>query len=580
MTEMYRIKKHIRLPHFLAAVTLMTACADEIVLPEPPAAQGVSPLSRAMEAPETIEDFRRMYGVGFSYDAIYGERNSLKDIRCQVLDYSSIIAWQEGGKWRQKLLTVSSDNETSITCKTSYSRSEYVQSTVFEADVKSEMIVFNGSFEADISTVESGETNDFFCRVEYKCPALRVSLDGRSLKSLIQDDGHTEFLSPNFREVLDWMKTHDSDATIDSLIARYGSHVVTNARFGGSLTLNMTMEKDSLTDVIDNKMLGKVSVGSLLDHISESKEEQKTAHIINSADCNISIRGGDLNAIPYDMLHFEFGRHPDLAAYISDWVNSITYDPDNYHRSNLEIVEMEVMPLWDFIPDERLAERVRLRMIGTAKEMIKKLGYKNIVSTSFTIPQSLTCMMGGTSTSFTRPLVMNVISSGRYVATICREKINEISTTTDMRVVYPIYDRKANMTSGYCVSNGKAYSVRWIRGKCKVDVIGYVNDETTIYLTNGVPGSRRYANVEYVPSHLVVDYEWPFAIRKDGTLDRSKPYYLVRKRNDSFYLRNADGSDCKMKLDGLPNWTYDDGLQRMVRDKDYSYYWNPLEISY
>lgn len=559
---------------------LTVSCRQEELTMPDSGTVSVSPLSRAAEDPETIQDFRRLYGVGFSYDALYGERNNMKDIRCQVLDYSGIMAWQDAESWHQKLVTVASDNETSIKCSTSYSRSEYVQSTVFQADVKAEMIVFNGSFEANISTIEAGETNDFYSRVEYQCPALKVSVDGRSLRELIQEEGHTEFLAPNFREVLKWMETHRSDATIDSLIARYGSHVVTYGKFGGSLTIDMTMKQDSLTDVINNKTLGKVTVGSLLNKISESKDEQKTVHMINGADCNISIRGGDLNKIPYELLHFEFGRHPDLSKCITDWNASISYDADNYYKSNLEIVEMDVMPIWYFIPDEELAERVRLRVQGTAKELIKKMGYQNAVSTSFTIPQSLTCLMGGKSISFTRPLVMNVISSGRYVATVCRERIEAISTTTDMRVVYPIYDRKANFASGYCVNNGVAYSVRWIRGKCHVERIGYVNDESTIYLTDGVPGSRPYASTDYLPSHVVVDYEWPFAIRIDGSLDSSRPYYLVRKRKDLFYLRNADGSDCKQRLDGLPNWSYDADLGRMVRNKDYVYYWNPLEINY
>ena len=146
--------------------------------------------------------------------------------------------------------------------------------------------------------------------------------------------------------------------------------------------------------------------------------------------------------------------------------------------------------------------------------------------------------------------------------------------------MYPIYDRKANFASGYCVNNGVAYNVRWIRGKCHVQRIGYVNDESTFYLTDGVPGSRPYASADYLPSHVVVDYEWPFAIRTDGSLDNSRPYYLVRKRNDLFYLRNADGTDCKLRLEGLPNWSYNADLGRMVRDKDYVYYWNPLEINY
>lgn len=46
-----------------------------------------SPLSRTIENPITTPDFKRTYGVGFSYDGLHGELCNLKDIKSQVLDY-------------------------------------------------------------------------------------------------------------------------------------------------------------------------------------------------------------------------------------------------------------------------------------------------------------------------------------------------------------------------------------------------------------------------------------------------------------------------------------------------------------
>ena len=76
----------------LMMMLLTVSCSQEDLMLPDSGTVSVSPLSRAAEDPETIQDFRRMYGVGFSYDALYGERNNMKDIRCQVLDYSGITA--------------------------------------------------------------------------------------------------------------------------------------------------------------------------------------------------------------------------------------------------------------------------------------------------------------------------------------------------------------------------------------------------------------------------------------------------------------------------------------------------------
>ena len=68
------------------------------------------------------------------------------------------------------------------------------------------------------------------------------------------------------------------------------------------------------------------------------------------------------------------------------------------------------------------------------------------------------------------------------------------------------------------------------------------------------------------------------SIKKDGSLDASKPYYLTYKRGIDFLLRNTNGQEQSGKLDGLPNWSLKNG--RMVRDKKYYYYWNPNEVNF
>lgn len=538
----------------------------------------VSPLSRATVDPETLEDFRRTYGVGFSYDAIYGERCNLKDVRCQIFNYKKIEEWQNAGSGNASLITFSTGNEMTSKCEAYYSRSEYEQNTVVYADAKAELIIFNGEAQANLSMWEGGDVNGFFCTASYVCPSLQVKIDNRSLQTLVNREGLTELLSPNFLEVVEWMRTHRSEATIDSFLVRYGSHVVTSAKLGGSLTVRMEMQNDSLMDIVDTKVLSDKDVLGILESTSLTEEQKKTLHLLNSADCSVVVKGGDLSLIPNDLLHFTFGKKPDLAKYIKDWVNSISYDPDNYQSSNLEMAEMEVAPIWDFIPDEEVARLVKLRAIGTAVELLEEFGYQNVVNTTFKLPQSVTCQMGSGSATFKDPAVVNILASGRYVATVCRERIDTINSSADVQVVYPIYDRQINYRSGLCLTQGMAWKVRWNKGVCKVEKLGEVSDDLTVYLNRGVPDTTAYANINYQTAHAMIGYEWPGAIRQDGSLDTSKPYYMVYKQGEDFYLRTTAGKEQSGNLEGLPNWNFDG--RRMVRNKDYFYYWNPKEINY
>ena len=568
----------------LAALGL-SACHDEYELLDvaPPTGMEVSPFTRAaLEDALTIKDFRRCYGVGFSYDGIWGQPCNLRDAHCRVLDLERVQAC--GDEISFSLFDTSSTNEGTIKCKSSLSLSEYTQSTSFNADVEAKLMVFNGSYAADISMVESGHANDFFCDVSFVSPTMKMELQDASI-SVLLEEGHMEMLTPNFRDAIDWIyKFRDSTtitAIVDSFLVCYGSHVVVSASVGGSIDIHMTMKRDSLTDIYTDKQLGEATVVEIFKKMSQSEEYKKELNLLNSADCSITVKGGDLSTIPNDLMHFRFGERPDLSAFADKWLASLNYDPNDYSHNNLEMTDMQLVPIWDFIPNEDVARLVRLRVEGTSEDIINEAGYQNFTNTSFQLPQSVTCTMGGQSTTFSQPAVVNVIASGRYVATICREPIDlpEVGLR-ELQVVYPIYNQQVNQGCGYATYGDKAYKVRWIGGTCEVkqDTQSAPSPDGTIFMTYGVPGSVQFANIKYQPCHTVIGYEWPLAIKKDGTVDVSKPYYLTYKSGADFMLRTADGEEQLGHLDGLPNWTLRNG--RMVRDQNYYYYWNPNEVNY
>ena len=512
-----------------------TACsdADDILETSPDTPQVVSPFTRAAaEDSMTIKDFRRSYGVGFSFDGIWGERCNFRDVHSRVFDLDAMRKWSE--EHGQDLFSSTVTNETTNSCTSHFSHSEYKQSTTFYADADAHLIVFNGEYQTSSYVYEEGETNNFFCDVEYIPSSMRMDLDNVSLRVLVKDYGNTELLTPNFREVIDWMGkyvgTPSMDAVIDSFLICYGSHVVTSASVGGSIKIHMEMEHDSLITIYSSKSLGEATIAHIISSSAESEEYRKELNLLNSADCSISIKGGDLSTIPNELLHFRFGNKPELTNYVEDWASSLNYNPNDYAHNNLEMIDMKVVPIWNFIPNEEVARLVKLRVEGTSKELISEFGYQNFTNTSFQLPQSVTCNMGGQSTSFNTPAITNVIASGRYVATICRETIDlPEQGQQEVQVVYPIYNQQVNLRSGYTTYGGSAYCVRWTKDKCYVekDTVNIPSADGTIYMTHGVPGSIAYVNVNYQPSHTVIGYEWPMAIMKDGTVDTSKPYYLT-----------------------------------------------------
>lgn len=566
----------------VALATTVTACsddADELLQQAGQQEEGVSPFTRAPIDPTTLDDFRRTYGVGFSYDALYGEKCNMKDIRCQVIDYQAIK--DSRNLYGEQLLRASKDNEGTISTYAYFSKSDYTQNSCFKGDAEGNLIIVNGKVEGTVSIWESGEVNKFYCESRYDAQAMAMELSHLSASVLVQE-GHTELLTKNFREAIDWMAKHKGNEVVDSFLMRYGTHVVTRAKIGGCIKVNMTLELDSVLNVRDVKVLGNVSVGEMVKYNSQSENFKKELMLLNQADCNVTIKGGDLSKVPNEMLHFTFGKRPNLTTFVSSWVSSLNYDKNNVSKSNMELIDMDVEPIWEYIPNADVANRVKMRVVGTAEDMLKDLGYQNGVSTVIDLADNVTCKMAGKSTSFQKPAMYNVIASGRYVATVCREHISEIepNPNIDVLVVYPIYDRQVNLSSGYCIYGGKAYKVRNSSN-------GYYVEEddqtisTKVYLNVGVPSYQRWTNLNYQTSHNVIAYEWPYVLKQDGSVDTSKPYYLTYKNGRKFFLRNTNGSEQSGELKAIPNWSYDNvRYKRMVRNDDYHYYWNTKEISY
>jgi len=539
--------------------------------------EGVSPFTRAAVDPTTLEDFRRTYGVGFSYDGLYGEKCNMKDIHCQVLNYSAINNSLE--LLGEKLLKATRDNNTVVSNYSYFSKSQYTQNVYFKADADANLIVVNGKAQGQVSIWESGEVNHFFCESRYDAAAMSMELSTESAKEFIQQ-GHTELLTKNFLEAVDWLAKHKEAAVVDSFLMRYGSHVVTQAKIGGSIKVNIRMELDSVLNVTDVKVLGNISAADMVKYNSSSEEFKKETILMNNADCNVTIKGGDLSKIPNDQLHFTFGQRPKLDTYVKEWVASLNYDQTNVSKSNLELIEMDVEPIWEFIPNAAVATRVKQRVTGTVAELLQNLGYQNGVTTEIKLPTSVSCKMAGKSVNFSQPAMTNVICDGRYVASICRERVKDIDANNDVLVVYPIYDRQLNLSCGYCVHNGKAYEVRNLSDGYVVTEDGSASSNDRVYLNMGVPGKMKYNNLTYQPSYNVIGYEWPYIIKQDGSVDSSQPYYLTYKNGLDFYLRDKNGSEQSGSLQAIPNWSYDSKLKRMVRNDDYHYYWNTKEVSY
>lgn len=540
-----------------------------------------SPLKRAVADSMSVSDFRRCYGVGFSYDGVGGNWCNVHDVKCKVLNLDAIRNWENEDSDRGRLFYSFAQNTYDIEISRSFSESQYTQTTTFGAWGSASLVVLNVDLSGLLSLKSEVVSNDMFMKISYVPPSLSMMLDEVSLPYIVTEGKHTEFLTPNFLESVEWLATHTDDKTLDEFVNIYGTHIITEAKVGGAITLQLHMQTDNRMDISGKDILGKAAVKKILTAEYTSKDQDAALQQLSKADCSVTISGGDLSTIPNEVLRFSMKEPPDLSAYVDNWEASLNFDGYDPTACNLEMIDMRLgIPIWELIPDEAVARRVMLHIVSDAAELINANGHRNLINAAFLLPEDVTCNMGPKSTTFSHVGVANIIAAGHYVATVCRETIEFPSKEqAEVQVVYPIYDGEVNLRCGYCTHGGYAYSVMWNASSCVVDTIGEANTDGMVYMTLGVPSPARYDKVNYQTCKTVIGYEWPASIKKDGSLNASAPYYLVSKSGQQFLLLNADGSEQSGRLDALPNWDYDETTNRMVRSDDYRYYWNPTEVN-
>lgn len=498
-------------------------------------------------------------GVGYGYNGVYGEKCNVPDVRSQVLDLDAI---KNAGQ--QVELYAMASNELSFSSTTGLSLVDILQKLYFDGSASGTSVVFHGNISGTLQLYTEKKINSYFCHAEAKKDVFYSKIDAPSVAALV--DSHPEMLTKNFRSAVARLGSEPTKMQMDSLIERYGTHVVTYCTLGGITELDIRLEKDSVATIESEHEIGDISIFSIFDAGMLSDDDYNDLKLVNSGDSRLTVRGGDSRKLEFEVMNFDWGRDAVDSKAVGEWVASIGAGKDM--RQNLEMTSMSMIPIWEFIADDHVAEMLEAHITGNAELLMDLYGYQNFVNTSF--PAEIE----GKYDTY------NILSDGRYVATLCREIVLEIDLDTTVWVAYPIYQQEANTATGLCIHNGYAYRVGWQFGEMVVERVDSFNVGNTIYMSAGYLNNHPMKGINYTPCELVPYYEWPGSILTDGTLDVTKPYYLGYKCNNDFYLRQTDSTEQRGQITALPNWSYDENSDRMIRNQNYVYYINPLELEY
>lgn len=543
-----------------------------------------TPACRAGNSP--LRQFYRHHGIGYSYNAINGSYCNLRDFRCQILNRAVIDRVSDENALT--LLNINAINHVEQESSVYSSVVEYIAEANIDASASGSLAFFSGSASTTCAIFEDGIKDTYILHNELSSLVAEYSLAYRDVCLLAKS--YPELLTSSFRAALDRITDQRS---IDDFIYTYGTHVVVFSRLGASMLLDVQVDAIKFKSREFEETLAADNIALLFKEATSSTSYEVGYKTLENSKCQFQVMGGDVSLFD-PLIGFSCFNNSNIPEQLgTKWLASIKYDDEQLDTSNVELVDIHVVPIWEFIPDESLAAKVRARITGDMSLAMEWIPNRNFINTSFEAhPSSVTCRIGNQNNlRFDHPETVDIIAANRHVATICHEYVPEISTTEKVYVAYPIYEGRIKLTSGLCLYNGKAYKVDWRYDNFQVSELEVEASEIgdRIYINGGVLSPIKSSFITYQESHAILGCERPGGIGIDGSL--AGEMKKVFKHLGHFYL------DTKSIYQNLPGWEISNHLPqeagrypdffkgneftgRMVRSDDYVYIFNPTEIGY
>ena len=543
--------------------------------------------------------FLRNFGVGYGYNAVEGRYCNYDDIRCQVLNRRQLE--RAAVSLQEKLFFADYTTRSFFRDTVAYSDHDYV--AIFNLDENSSIncVVYSQEQTIRQNILEDGLRQSFYYCADEAQQVARQWISVASTKAAMQLGLDPQnLLTASFRDAVSHLGDTNDPAAVDSFIRVYGTHVVVGAAVGGRLHIDLKNSMKRYSRRLQEEEFKSEDLLVAFKSRSENRQLSEQYAWVEDASINVTAYGGDQSALSQLVgpQRYDGSRRFDVAS-LSAWRSSITFVPDDEYASNAEMIDMEVVPIWEFVFDVDAAAKLRTRITSDAALARKLLGEKNFASCSFPLRHNeARCQVARRNGSWETVThrtgnrgdrhVVFVVSGGRYVAMQSYEYLSGPGVKGQyFWTVYPVYGTEVKLYCGLAVSEADGSVYRLVMGSD-----GYVRPQVmtgaeqqgldaTVYLNAGQLSFTGQQGYDYAPATTMLYVEPTHGVNTDGTVDVS--YAIVDKPSGNEFEIEipADGPQ-----DIVPQWTlvfsgYNKDKQRMntyTRPADFAGNYNPREV--
>ena len=548
---------------------------------------------------ETRMAFLRNFGVGYGYNAVSGRYCCYDDIRCQVLNRRQLE--RAAVNLQEKLFFADYTTRSFFRDTVAYSDHDYV--AIFNLDENSSIncVVYSQEQTIRQNILEDGLRQSFYYCADETQQVASQWISVASTKAAMQSGLDPQnLLTASFRDAVSHLGDTNDPAAVDSFIRVYGTHVVVGAAVGGRLHIDLKNSMKRYSRRLQEEEFKSEDLLLAFKSRSENRQLSEQYAWVEDASINVTAYGGDQSALSQLIgpQRYDGSRHFDVTS-LSTWRNSITFVSDDEYASNAEMIDMEVVPIWEFVFDVDAAAKLRTRITSDAALARKLLGEKNFASCSFPLRHNeARCQVARRDGSWetvthrtgnrSNRHVVFVVSGGRYVAMQSYEYLSGPGVSGRyFWTVYPVYGTEVKLYCGLAVSEADGSVYRLVMGND-----GYVRPQAlegaeqpglgaTVYLNAGQLSFTAQQGYDYAPATPMLYVEPTHGVNTDGTVDVS--YAIVDKPSGNEFEIEipADGPQ-----DIGEQWTlvftgYNKYKQRMntyTRSADFAGNYNPREV--
>ncbi len=403
--------------------------------------------------------------VGYGYDIFKALDNPMSvRTKTPIIDLEKLRA--AGSAATYEPLHDSRLSRTEMKYIASTSLAEYAEELTSEQTTSS--LKINGC-KVDCDLATSLTANGTSLEQNYGRGAMVKTVASRVIDKAallhLRELGRTPYSDAFFKRVNSLLTLKDTKPAslaeeVTKTLEEFGTHIVMQADLGGRIDYTFTVEKSGTFYVND---LMKVEIDFTMGRMSEAQRNSRYMREVSSsksANGAIKVVGGSeatRQQMQYDIARL--GKTSQLPPnHVTAWLASIDYDERAVAAGDIDVINFELMPVWDLVPSELrldfLNATLRMAERPDCKVSDEKLG-TDLYSIDCTRKDLFDFSNVKDNGSLCRILYLRSgDGEGTPVLQVCSEYVPKIRTDQRVTVAYPIYKRKIRLNEGLFLGDG------------------------------------------------------------------------------------------------------------------------------